>query len=156
MEINKVNIDMKEQASKSTAVVQFIPTDQMTQVSDGTWRYKIGAKDEHGNNIGGNFVKGAPSPNPGGTSRFSKEVITYFQNSSMDAAQFLYRTMMDVDKPLKIRVKCAEEILNRGLGRAPLQFNVVTHNPYELVKPIIISEDMMKLISDNKDDDDND
>lgn len=134
-----------EEADEIVTKLKFEPTEDMCQGKDGIWRYKQKTFDEFGNNISGNFVKGAPSPNPGGRSKFETEVMHFMKRSSMDAAQFLYRTMMNSDQPVKIRVKCAENILDRGLGRAVQQVNVQTgQEMQDLIKPIVISDAVMK------------
>ena len=76
---------------------------------------------------GGRFVKGQ-SGNPAGRPAVPADTKELFRGSSPDAAQLLIDTMNDPTAKLELRVKCAETIIERVLGKAvqPIAAEVAT------------------------------
>jgi hypothetical protein len=70
----------------------------------------------------GRFVKGGPSPNPGGRPRGVREVaeMIFAETSDLrDVVKFLVKTYKNGKADLKDRLDAAKELLNRALGRPP-------------------------------------
>jgi len=119
--------------------LKFQPTKDMKQDKNGVWRWKAGTKDEYGKSIAGSFVKGAPSANPSGRNTREKEVLAFCQEASMDMAMVLYQMAMDPEENSKVRVTCANTLLDRALGKPKQQTEIITNNNIQdLIRPIII------------------
>lgn len=68
-----------------------------------------------------NLKKGGPGRKPE-----PPEIKKMFVEASIEAAQMLINTMHNEDAKLELRIDCANEILNRGIGK-PIQ-QVISEN----------------------------
>ena len=66
----------------------------------------------------GRFRPGS-SGNPKGRPKLPKEVKEMFKAATADAAQLLIDTMNDPDADLKLRIDCAEKVIERVYGKPP-------------------------------------
>ncbi len=80
--------------------------------------------------IGGKWVKGCPSPNPGGRPKEVAEVRELARQHSEQAIGTLVKIMDDTEAPAAARVAAASAILDRGHGK-PGQSITVGQAPYE-------------------------
>lgn len=69
------------------------------------------------------WVKGEPSPNPGGRPRRSVELVEAAREHTAEALAVLVETMRKA-KRLSTRLRAAEIIIDRGWGRAPMSISV--------------------------------
>ncbi len=54
-------------------------------------------------------------------------------NYGMEGVQFMYLTMNNSKAPLFIRVRCAAELADRGLGKAVQSVNVEKDEPINII-----------------------
>lgn len=87
----------------------------------------------------GQFVKGAGSPNPGGRPKRVQELEEFFNDKSLAAAQVLFDIMLNDNEPSKVRVTCANSILDRSLGKPKQQTEIITPtNINDFITPIVL------------------
>ena len=67
----------------------------------------------------GRFVKGAPSPNPGGRPKADGDLVAMARAATPEAFAFVLATMNNPKARRSDRLKCAEILLERGHGKAP-------------------------------------
>jgi hypothetical protein len=73
---------------------------------------------ENGRDNKGKFVKGNPG---GGRKPIPPEIKKMFESSCVDAVELLVKTMLDEETKMDIRIDCATQILDRGIGKAVQQ-----------------------------------
>lgn len=65
-------------------------------------------------------------PQNEGMTEFYNKLGEYLRNRSLEAVTFLFETMHNEKASIKVRVACAVQVLDRGLGKAVDRSVVVT------------------------------
>lgn len=90
----------------------------------------VGERDQHGR-----FVKGAPSPNPGGRPKSLGERIRCETKEGSDVLDFLLAVMTGREKGAKLehRLQAAQMIMDRGWGKPVQQVDQTVDQSGKLV-----------------------
>lgn len=87
--------------------------------------------DQTGRDQRGRFVKGNPG---GGRTPIPDEVKEMLKAATADAARLLIETMTDKSVPIKLRLDCANAVMDRVYGRPtqPIDGEIDAHSAFEV------------------------
>ena len=98
-------------------------------------------------NESGKFVKGV-SGNPSGRKPVPPDIKEMFKNATPNAVQLLIDTANNVEIDMKLRIDCADKILDRSLGKARQSLEADIKS--EITTVLVSLEDKMKVIESIK------
>lgn len=83
----------------------------------------------------GRFVKGAPSPNPGGRPKVADDLVELARGATAETFEFLLSVMRNPKASRRDRVRCAEVVLAYGHGKPTQALTVSGKNGEPLSAP---------------------
>lgn len=87
-----------------------------------------------------------------GLTEFHNKLSEYLRNRSLEAVTFLFDTMNNEKASIKVRVACAVQVLDRGLGKAVDRSVVVTLDSGNAQDPIKLDTKELEAIISKLDD----
>lgn len=81
--------------------------------------------------IGRPFEPGNPG---GGRPKIPEEIKAAFKSILPDAIELIKNTMLDEDEKTELRIRCAEIVIERNLGKVPQPLDIRTPLPLRIIE----------------------